>query len=210
MTKLTVISRCIFYLLTSIFMLFFIIINNQGSIFLTIFDVYDLSDRIIILHLIFASIFIIFTVGLSIFELYRLIKKRKAFTTFGLFTGALSGLLIYECIVLFLHRQDAFGIILFMLLAIFVYLPYVIKLFDKKDLITLPRTLYIASDVTIFLTILFLTIMTCNSASTYWDDTSNNSLFALNIFSFAYSIFTTCYAFAYTGLRFFTAYNDEF
>lgn len=210
MTKLTVISRCIFYVLTSIFMLFFIIINNQSSFFLTNFDVYDLSDRIIILHLIFASIFIIFTVGLSVFEMYRLIKKRKVFNTFDLFTGSLSGLLTYECIVLFLHRQDAFGIILFMLLAIFVYLPYFIKLFDKKDLIALPRTLYIVSDVTIFLTILFLTIMTCNSASAYCDDTSNNSLFALNIFAFIYSIFTTCYAFAYTCLRFFTAYNDEF
>ena len=210
MAKFTVISRCIFYLLTSIFMLFFIIINNQSSIFLTIFDVYDLSDRIIILHLILASIFIIFTVALSIFEMYRLIKKRKVFYTFGLFTGALSGLLIYECIVLFLHRQDAFGIILFMLLAVFVFFPYAIKLFDKKDLIALPRTLYIVSDVTIFLTILFLTIMTCNSASAYWDDTSNKSLFVLNIYAFVYSIFITCYTFAYTFLRFFTAYNDEF
>ena len=149
MTKLKPILNSIFYILISVSFLTSSFHAFGDYIFDENFNAYGAENRAIIVFLIVACLFIAFSIGLGIYELIKFIKKDKPLNTFGLFAISFGIALISFTSTFFLFTESFVSLILILIAAILVGLPYVIKLFDKKDLLDLPIWLYVVSDIAI-------------------------------------------------------------
>ena len=155
MKKLNPIYNSIFYILSSVSLLTNSFINFGTYIFDRPFNDSGTENKTIIVFLIISSLFIAFSFALSIYEIYKFIKKEKIYKfikkeraadTFNYFTiGYFITILSYTITSYYFTSSVYYGIVLFIILSLLIALPFLIKLFDKKDFIDIPFWIYTIS-----------------------------------------------------------------
>lgn len=146
MKKLNPIYNSIFYILSSVSLLTNSFINFGVYIFDRPFNDSGIENKTIIVFLIISSLFIAFSFALSIYEIYKFIKKEKPIDTFNYFAiGYFIAILSYTITSYYFTSSVYYGIVLFIILSLLIALPFLIKLFDKKDFIDVPFWIYTIS-----------------------------------------------------------------
>ena len=146
MKKLNPIYNSIFYILSSLSLLTNSFLNFGAYIFDESFNDVGIENKTIIVFLIISSLFIAFSLGLSVYEIYKFIKKERAADTFNYFTiGYFITILSYTITSYYFTSSVYYGIVLFIILSLLIALPFLIKLFDKKDFIDIPFWIYTIS-----------------------------------------------------------------
>ena len=146
MKKLNPIYNSIFYILSSVSLLTNSFINFGVYIFDRPFTDSGIENKTIIVFLIISSLFIAFSFALSIYEIYKFIKKEKPIDTFNYFAiGYFIAILSYTITSYYFTSSVYYGIVLFIILSLLIALPFLIKLFDKKDFIDVPFWIYTIS-----------------------------------------------------------------
>lgn len=146
MKKLNPIYNSIFYILSSLSLLTNSFINFGTYIFDGSFNDAGIENKTIIVFLIISSLFIAFSFALSIYEIYKFIKKEKPIETFNYFAiGYFIAILSYTITSYYFTSSVYYGIVLFIILSLLIALPFLIKLFDKKDFIDIPFWIYTIS-----------------------------------------------------------------
>ena len=146
MKKLNPIYNSIFYILSSLSLLTNSFLNFGAYIFDESFNDVGIENKTIIVFLIISSLFIAFSLGLSVYEIYKFIKKERAADTFNYFTiGYFITILSYTVTSYYFTSSVYYGIVLFIILSLLIALPFLIKLFDKKDFIDIPFWIYTIS-----------------------------------------------------------------
>ena len=146
MKKLNPIYNSIFYILSSVSLLTNSFINFGVYIFDRPFNDSGIENKTIIVFLIISSLFIAFSFALSIYEIYKFIKKEKPIDTFNYFAiGYFIAILSYTITSYYFTSSVYYGIVLFIILSLLIALPFLIKLFDKKDFIDIPFWIYTIS-----------------------------------------------------------------
>lgn len=154
MFKANTLLKSIFYVLTSALMLYGSFASGSSRIFLNTFNQYGIDNKVVIVYLTIASLFILLSLVLSTIEIYRMIRKKKSIDTFSTFIFGFTITLISFIILYYYSTYDYLSIIFVLLVPIIVCLPYLIKSYDKKDILNLPKVLYVLS----YLGILFVGI----------------------------------------------------
>ena len=146
MKKLNPIYNSIFYILSSLSLLTNSFLNFGAYIFDESFNDVGIENKTIIVFLIISSLFIAFSLGLSVYEIYKFIKKERAADTFNYFTiGYFITILSYTITSYYFTSSVYYGIVLFIILSLLIALPFLIKLFDKKYFIDIPFWIYTIS-----------------------------------------------------------------
>ncbi len=146
MKKLNPIYNSIFYILSSLSLLTNSFLNFGAYIFDKSFNDVGIENKTIIVFLIISSLFIAFSLGLSVYEIYKFIKKERIVDTFNYFTiGYFITILSYTITSYYFTSSVYYGIVLFIILSLLIALPFLIKLFDKKDFIDIPFWIYTIS-----------------------------------------------------------------
>ena len=146
MKKLNPIYNSIFYILSSLSLLTNSFLNFGAYIFDESFNDVGIENKTIIVFLIISSLFIAFSLGLSVYEIYKFIKKERAADTFNYFTiGYFITILSYTITSYYFTSSVYYGIVLFIILSLLIAIPFLIKLFDKKDFIDIPFWIYTIS-----------------------------------------------------------------
>lgn len=146
MKKLNPIYNSIFYILSSLSLLTNSFLNFGAYIFDESFNDVGIENKTIIVFLIISSLFIAFSLGLSIYEIYKFIKKERTADTFNYFAiGYFIAILSYTITSYYFTSSVYYGIVLFIILSLLFALPFLIKLFDKKDFIDIPFWIYTIS-----------------------------------------------------------------
>lgn len=146
MKKFNPIYNSIFYILSSLSLLTNSFLNFGAYIFDESFNDVGIENKTIIVFLIISSLFIAFSLGLSVYEIYKFIKKERAADTFNYFTiGYFITILSYTITSYYFTSSVYYGIVLFIILSLLIALPFLIKLFDKKDFIDIPFWIYTIS-----------------------------------------------------------------
>ena len=154
MSKLSPLFKSIFYVLTSALMLYGSFASGTSRIFLNNFNQYGIDNKVVIVYLTIASLFILLCLVLSTIEIYRMIRKKKSIDAFSIFIFGFTLTLISFITLYYYSTYDYLSAIFVLLVPIFVCLPYLIKSYDKKDILYLPKVLYVLS----YLGILFAEI----------------------------------------------------
>ena len=128
--------------------------SGSSRIFLNNFNQYGIENKVVIVYLTIASLFILLCLVLSTIEIYRMIRKKKSIDTFSTFIFGFTLTLISFITLYYYSTYDYLSIIFVLLVPIIVCLPYLIKSYDKKDIINLPKVFYVLS----YLGILFVGI----------------------------------------------------
>ena len=146
MKKLNPIYNSIFYIFSSLSLLTNSFLNFGAYIFDRSFNDAGIENKTIIVFLIISSLFIAFSFALSIHEIYKFIKKEKPIDTFNYFAiGYFIAILSYTITSYYFTNGVYYGIVLFIILSLLIALPFLIKLFDKKDFIDVPFWIYTIS-----------------------------------------------------------------
>lgn len=146
MKKLNPIYNSIFYILSSLSLLTNSFLNFGAYIFDKSFNDVGIENKTIIVFLIISGLFIAFSLGLSVYEIYKFIKKERTVDTFNYFTiGYFITILSYTITSYYFTSSVYYGIVLFIILSLLIALPFLIKLFDKKDFIDIPFWIYTIS-----------------------------------------------------------------
>ena len=155
MKKINPIYNSIFYILSSLSLLTNSFLNFGAYIFDKSFNDVGIENKTIIVFLIISCLFIAFSFALTIYEIYKFIKKEKPIDAFiyfaiGYFITALS----YTITSYYFTSSVYYGIVLFIILSLLIALPFLIKLFDKKDFIDVPFCIYTISYLAMLIFIL--------------------------------------------------------
>lgn len=154
MLKINPLFKSIFYVLISALMLYGSFASGSSRVFLNIFNQYGIDNKVIIVYLTIASLFILLCLVLSTIEIYRMTRKMKSIDTFSTFIFGFTITLISFIILYYYSTYDYLSIVFVLFVPIIVCLPYLIKSYDKKDILNLPKVLYVLS----YLGILFVEI----------------------------------------------------
>ena len=154
MLKINPLFKSIFYVLISALMLYGSFASGSSRVFLNTFNQYDIDNKVVIVYLTIASLFILLCLALSTIEIYRMIRKKKSVDTFSTFIYGFTLTLISFIILYYYWTYDYLSIVFVLFVPIIVCMPYLIKSYDKKDILNLPKVLYILS----YLGILFVGI----------------------------------------------------
>ena len=154
MLKINPLFKSIFYILISSLMLYGSFTSGSSRVFLNTFNQYGIDNKVVIVYLTIASLFILLCLALSTIEIYRMIRKKKSVDTFSTFIYGFTLTLISFIILYYYWTYDYLSIVFVLFVPIIVCLPYLIKSYDKKDILNLPKVLYILS----YLGILFVEI----------------------------------------------------
>lgn len=154
MFKTNTLLKSIFYILISALMLYGSFASGSSRIFLNNFNQYGIENKVVIVYLTIASLFILLCLVLSTIEIYRMIRKKKSIDTFSTFIFGFTLTLISFITLYYYSTYDYLSIIFVLLVPFIVCLPYLIKSYDKKDIINLPKVFYVLS----YLGILFVGI----------------------------------------------------
>ena len=139
MKKLNPIYNSIFYILSSLSLLTNSFLNFGAYIFDKSFNDVGIENKTIIVFLIISCLFIAFSFALTIYEIYKFIKKEKPIDAFNYFAiGYFITALSYTITSYYFTNGVYYGIVLFIILSLLIALPFLIKLFDKKDFIDVP------------------------------------------------------------------------
>ena len=154
MLKINPLFKSIFYILISSLMLYGSFTSGSSRVFLNTFNQYGIDNKVVIVYLTIASLFILLCLALSTIEIYRMIRKKKSVDTFSTFIYGFTLTLISFIILYYYWTYDYLSIVFVLFVPIIVCMPYLIKSYDKKDILNLPKVLYILS----YLGILFVEI----------------------------------------------------
>ena len=154
MLKINPLFKSIFYILISSLMLYGSFTSGSSRVFLNTFNQYGIDNKVVIVYLTIASLFILLCLALSTIEIYRMIRKKKSIDTFSTFIYGFTLTLISFIILYYYWTYDYLSIVFVLFVPIIVCLPYLIKSYDKKDILNLPKVLYVLS----YLGILFVEI----------------------------------------------------
>ena len=154
MLKINPLFKSIFYILISSLMLYGSFTSGSSRVFLNTFNQYGIDNKVVIVYLTIASLFILLCLALSTIEIYRMIRKKKSVDTFSTFIYGFTLTLISFIILYYYWTYDYLSIVFVLFVPIIVCLPYLIKSYDKKDILNLPKVLYVLS----YLGILFVEI----------------------------------------------------
>lgn len=154
MSKLCPVFKSIFYILISALMLYGSFASGSSRVFLNTFNQYGIDNKVIIVYLTIASLFILLCLVLSTIKTYRMIRKKKSIDTFSTFIFGFTITLISFIILYYYSTYDYLSIVFVLFVPIIVCLSYLIKSYDKKDILNLPKVLYVLS----YLGILFVEI----------------------------------------------------
>ena len=154
MLKINPLFKSIFYVLISALMLYGSFASGSSRVFLNTFNQYGIDNKVVIVYLTIASLFILLCLVLSTIEIYRMIRKKKSIDTFSTFIFGFTITLISFIILYYYSTYDYLSIVFVLFVPIIVCLPYLIKSYDKKDILNLPKVLYVLS----YLGILFVEI----------------------------------------------------
>lgn len=154
MLKINPLFKSIFYILISSSMLYGSFASASSRIFLNTFDQYGIDNKVVIVYLTIASLFILLCLVLSTIEIYRMIRKKKSIDTFSTFIYGFTLTLISFIILYYYSTYDYLSIVFVLFVPIIICLPHLIKSYDKKDILNLPKILYVLS----YLGILFVEI----------------------------------------------------
>ena len=154
MLKINPLFKSIFYILISSLMLYGSFTSGSSRVFLNTFNQYGIDNKVVIVYLTIASLFILLCLVLSTIEIYRMIRKKKSVDTFSTFIYGFTLTLISFIILYYYWTYDYLSIVFVLFVPIIVCLPYLIKSYDKKDILNLPKVLYVLS----YLGILFVEI----------------------------------------------------
>lgn len=154
MLKINLLFKSIFYILISSLMLYGSFTSGSSRVFLNTFNQYGIDNKVVIVYLTIASLFILLCLALSTIEIYRMIRKKKSVDTFSTFIYGFTLTLISFIILYYYWTYDYLSIVFVLFVPIIVCMPYLIKSYDKKDILNLPKVLYILS----YLGILFVEI----------------------------------------------------
>ena len=154
MLKINPLFKSIFYILISSLMLYGSFTSGSSRVFLNTFNQYGIDNKVVIVYLTIASLFILLCLVLSTIEIYRMIRKKKSIDTFSTFIFGFTITLISFIILYYYSTYDYLSIVFVLFVPIIVCLPYLIKSYDKKDILNLPKVLYVLS----YLGILFVEI----------------------------------------------------
>ena len=154
MLKINPLFKSIFYILISSSMLYGSFASGSSRVFLNTLNQYGIDNKVVIVYLTIASLFILLCLVLSTIEIYRMIRKKKSIDTFSTFIFGFTLTLISFIILYYYSTYDYLSIVFVLFVPIIVCLPYLIKSYDKKDILNLPKVLYVLS----YLGILFVEI----------------------------------------------------
>ena len=154
MLKINPLFKSIFYILISSSMLYGSFASGSSRVFLNTLNQYGIDNKVVIVYLTIASLFILLCLALSTIEIYRMIRKKKSVDTFSTFIYGFTLTLISFIILYYYWTYDYLSIVFVLFVPIIVCMPYLIKSYDKKDILNLPKVLYILS----YLGILFVGI----------------------------------------------------
>lgn len=154
MLKINPLFKSIFYILISSSMLYGSFASGSSRVFLNTLNQYGIDNKVIIVYLTIASLFILLCLVLSTIEIYRMIRRKKSIDTFSTFIFGFTITLISFIILYYYWTYDYLSIVFVLFVPIIVCLPYLIKSYDKKDILNLPKILYVLS----YLGILFVEI----------------------------------------------------
>ena len=154
MLKINPLFKSIFYILISSSMLYGSFASGSSRVFLNTLNQYGIDNKVVIVYLTIASLFILLCLVLSTIEIYRMIRKKKSIDTFSTFIYGFTLTLISFIILYYYWTYDYLSIVFVLFVPIIVCLPYLIKSYDKKDILNLPKVLYVLS----YLGILFVEI----------------------------------------------------
>ena len=154
MLKINPLFKSIFYILISSLMLYGSFTSGSSRVFLNTFNQYGIDNKVVIVYLTIASLFILLCLALSTIEIYGMIRKKKSVDTFSTFIYGFTLTLISFIILYYYWTYDYLSIVFVLFVPIIVCLPYLIKSYDKKDILNLPKVLYVLS----YLGILFVEI----------------------------------------------------
>ena len=154
MLKINPLFKSIFYILISSSMLYGSFASGSSRVFLNTLNQYGIDNKVVIVYLTIASLFILLCLVLSTIEIYRMIRKKKSIDTFNTFIFGFTITLISFIILYYYSTYDYLSIVFVLFVPIIVCLPYLIKSYDKKDIINLPKVFYVLS----YLGILFVGI----------------------------------------------------
>ncbi len=200
MLKINPLFKSIFYILISSSMLYGSFASGSSRIFLNTFNQYGIANKVVIVYLTIASLFILLCLALSIIEIYRMIRKKKSIDTFSTFIFGFTITLISFIILYYYWTYDYLSIVFVLFVPIIVCLPYLIKSYDKKDILNLPKVLYVLS----YLGILFVEIRHSSLLITgaYRDvEVIDAEIITLRVFA-AIAIITLVYTVFYLTYRF--------
>ena len=154
MLKINPLFKSIFYILISSSMLYGSFASGSSRVFLNTLNQYGIDNKAIIVYLTIASLFILLCLVLSTIEIYRMIRRKKSIDTFSTFIFGFTITLISFIILYYYWTNDYLSIVFVLFVPIIVCMPYLIKSYDKKDILNLPKILYVLS----YLGILFVEI----------------------------------------------------